>query len=199
MPMRVMVQERQDPKVEVKTLSFDEINFVVHYLRDAMHDGVAAKPARSRVKSPHWWDDQNLITGKFTKNEFRARVMDHMADEDNPLGSSPPTWNYPRWGVGSKPDTPFNVQEFRKLSVGLQTHDVEEGMPDEEMSRGDPEESYTAIRSVVTVPTAAAQEARESSRVNELRDRWVKEYPRLFSRVANKNPGGSWKIPTSTD
>ena len=76
MPMRVMFEENNDPKVEVKTLSFDEIDRVVHYMKDAMHDRVAVKQARSRVKSPHWWDDQVLITGKFTKNEFVARVMD---------------------------------------------------------------------------------------------------------------------------
>ena len=36
-------------------------------------------------------------------------------------------------GIGSKPDTPFNIQEFRKSSAGLLTHDVEEGMTDEEI------------------------------------------------------------------
>ena len=95
--------------------------------------------------------------GKFTKNEFVARVMDHMPDQDEPVGSNPPTWNFPRSGIGSKTDTPFNIQELRKLLAGLQTHDVEEGMTEEEMLNSDPEESYTAIRWVVTVPTAAAQ------------------------------------------
>ena len=59
-------------------------------------------------------------------------------------------------------------------------------MTDEEMSKSDPEENYTAIRSVVTVPTAAAQEARENAKVDELRERLVRDYPRLFSRAANK-------------
>ena len=93
-PMRVMFEEGNNPKVEVKTLSFDEIDHVVHYMKDGMHDRVAAKQARSRVKSPHWWDDQILITGNFTKNEFVARVMDHMADQDEPVGSNPPTRNF---------------------------------------------------------------------------------------------------------
>ena len=186
--MRIMFQGSSDPKVEVKTLLFDEIDRLVHYMKDGMHDRVAAKQARSRVKSPYWWDDQNFITGKLTKNEFVARVIDHMADQDEPVGSDPPTWNFPRSSIGSKPDIPFNIQEFRKLSAGLQTHDVKEGMTDEEISERNPEESYTAIWSVVTVPTAAAQEARESPRVNELRERWVKDHPRLFRGVANKNP-----------
>ena len=62
-PMSVMFEQSNDPKVEVKTLSFDEIDPVVHYMKDGMHDRVAAKQARSWVKSHHWWDDQNLITG----------------------------------------------------------------------------------------------------------------------------------------
>ena len=110
-----------------------------------------------------------------------------MADQDEPVGSNPSTWNFPRTDIGSKTDTPLNIPEFRKLSGGLQTHDVEEAMTGEEMWESDPEESYMAIRSVVTMPTAAAQEARENPRVDELRERLVKDHPRLFSGVANKN------------
>ena len=82
MLMRVMFEESNNPKVDVKTLSFDEIDHVVHYMKDGMHDCVAAKQARSRVKSPNWWDYQNLITGKFTENKLVARMMDHIADQD---------------------------------------------------------------------------------------------------------------------
>ena len=168
MPMRVMYEDSNNSKVEMKSLSFDEIDRVVGYMKDGMHYRGAAKQARSRVKSPHWWNDQNLITAKFVKNKFVARVMDHVADQDDPVGANPATWNFPHWGIGSKPDTPFNIQEFTKSSAAVHTHDVEEGMTREEMSEGDQEESYTAIRSVVTVPTAAAQEARENTTVDEL-------------------------------
>ena len=120
-----------------------------------------------------------------------------MADQDEPVASNPPTWNFPRSGIGSKPDTPFNIQEFRKLPAGLQTHDVEGVMSDGEMSEGDPEESYTAIRSMLTVPTTAAQEARENPRVDELRGRLVKEYPRLFSGVVNENPPDRGRFGTA--
>ena len=95
-----------------------------------------------------------------------------MADQDEPAGFNTPTWVE---GIGSKRNTPFNIQEFRELSAGLQTHDVEEGMTNVKMSEGDSEESYAAMRSVVTVSTAAAQEARENPRVDELRERVVKE------------------------
>ena len=187
-PMRVMFQESNDPKVEVKTLSFDEMDRVVHFMKDRMHDRVPAKQARSRVKCPQWWDDKTLITRNFTKNDFVARLMDHVADQDEHVGSNSSSWNFPRSGIGSKPDTPFNIQDLRELAAGLQTHDVEEGITDEEMSEGDLEESYTASRSVVTLLTAAAQEARENPRVDELRERLMRNYPRLFSGVAKKNP-----------
>ena len=52
-PMRFMLEESNDPKVKVKTLSFDEIDRAVHHMKDGMHDRVAAELARSRVKSPH--------------------------------------------------------------------------------------------------------------------------------------------------
>ena len=196
-PLTVMFEESSDPKVEVKTLWFDEIYRVIHYMKDWKHDRVAAKQARSQVKSPHCWDEQNLITGEFTKNEFLARVMDHMADQDEPVGSNSPTWNFPRSGIGSKPNTPFSTQEFRKLSAGVHTHDGEEGMTDGEMSEGGPEESYTAILSVVMVLTAAAQEARENPKVDDLRGRLVKDYPRLFSGVANRNPPDQGRFGTA--
>ena len=192
-----MFEESNDPKEEVKTLSFDENDRVVHYMKNGMHDRVAAKQARSRVQSPNWSDHQNLITGEFTKNESVARVMDHMDDQDEPVGSNPPTWNFPPSGIGSKPDTPFNIQELRKLSAGLQTNDVEEGMTEEEMSESNPEESYIAIWSVVTVPTAAAQEARENPRVDALREGLLRDYPRLFSGVAKKNPPDRGRFGTA--
>ena len=53
-----------------------------------------------------------------------------MADQNGLLGSNPPAWTFPRSGIGSKPDTPFNIQGFGKLLAGLQTHDVEEDMTD---------------------------------------------------------------------
>ena len=123
--------------------------------------------------------------------------MDHMAGQDEPVGSNPRTSNFPRSGIRSKPDTPFNIQEFRKLSVGVLSHDGEEGMTEEEMLEGDPEESCTAIQSVVTVPTAAAQAARENPKVEELRERLVKDYPRLFSGLANKNPPDQGRFGTA--
>ena len=77
--------------LEPPKLLFEVIDSVVHYMKDGMHGRVAAKQAKSRVKSRHWWDNHNLITGKFTKNAFVARLMDHMADQDEPVGSNPPT------------------------------------------------------------------------------------------------------------
>ena len=107
MPMGVMFEVIKHPKLEVKILLFDEIDRVVHYMKHWMHDRVAAKLARSRVTSPHWWNDRDSITKKFNKNEFVAIVMDHKADQDDLGVSNPPTSNFLRSGIGSKPDAPF--------------------------------------------------------------------------------------------
>ena len=47
------------------------------------------------------------------------------------------------------------------------------------------------------MPTAAAREAREYPRVDELRERLAKDYPRLFSGVANKNPSDRGRLGTA--
>ena len=57
-----------------------------------MHDQVAARKERAQAKSPHWWEDLESVTGKFDKDEFVARVMDHLADQyDVPIESDPPS------------------------------------------------------------------------------------------------------------
>ena len=47
-PMKVKFEDSKDPKAEVKTLSFDDIDFVVHYTKDGVHD----PPRSQRAKRP---------------------------------------------------------------------------------------------------------------------------------------------------
>ena len=61
----------------------------------------------------------------------------------------------------------------------------------------DTQEAYTAVKSVVSVPQQAAEEARENTKVAELKDRPLEAYPRLFSGVANKNPPDRGKYGTA--
>ena len=97
-PMKVMFEPKEgtdQPIDGIDVLSHAEIDDVVNYMRMGMHDRVAAKKRRAMVTSPHWWDDKMLITGKYEKDEFVARVMDHIADQyDGPVGSDPPTWHF---------------------------------------------------------------------------------------------------------
>ena len=140
------------------------------------------------VTSPHWWDAKMLVTGKYEKDEFVARVMDHIADQyDGPVGSDPPTWDFPRMGAGSDKNQ-ADAANFRRLSVGSAPDGDEDGILDEEKSDSDPEEAYTAVRSVVPIPKQAAEEAQENPKVAELKERLKNAYLRLFSGVANKNP-----------
>ena len=95
MLMRVMFEERSDPTESVDVLSDSEIDQVVAYMRMGMHDQVAAQKEGAQAKSPHWWDYRELVTGKFEKDEFLARAVDHLAEQyHGPIGSDPPTWGF---------------------------------------------------------------------------------------------------------
>ena len=190
-PMRVMFEPKEgmeQPVDGIDVLSHTEIDHIVNYMRMGMHNRVAAKKRRAMVTSPHWWDDKVLVTGKYGKDEFVARVMDHIADQyDGPVGSDPPTWDFSRMGTGSDKNQ-ADAANFRRFSVGRAPHDDEDGISDEEQSESDPEEAYTAVRSVVSIPKQAAKEAQENPKVAELKERLINACPRLFSGVANKNP-----------
>ena len=111
-----------------------------------MHDRVAAKKKRAMVTSPHWWDDKMLVTGKYEKDEFVARVIDHIADQyDGQVGLDPPTWDLPRMGAGGDKN-PADAAIFRRLSVGSALHDDEDSISHEEKSSSDLEEAYTSVR-----------------------------------------------------
>ena len=138
-----------------------------------------------------------LVTGKYEKDEFVARVMDHIADQyDGPVGSDPSTWDFPRKGAGSDKN-PVDAANFRRLSVGSAPHDNEDGISDEKKSDSDPAEAYTAVRSVVSIPKQAAEEAQDNPKVAELKERLINAYPRLFSGVANKNPPDRGRFGTA--
>ena len=126
-----------------------------------------------------------------------ARVMDHIADQyDGPVGSNPPTWDFPRPGAGSDKNS-VDAANFRRLSVGSAPHDDEDNISDEEKSDSDPEEAYTAVRSVVSIPKQAAEEAQENPKVAGLKERLINAYPRLFSGFANKNPPDRGRFGTA--
>ena len=161
-PMWVMFEPKEgtdQPMDGDDILSHAEIDHVVNYMRMGMHDRVAAKKRRAMVTSPHWWDDKMLVTGKYEKDEFVARVMDHIGDQyDGPVGSDLPTWDFPRMGAGNDKNS-ADAANFLRLSVGGMPHDDEDGIPDKENLDSDREEAHTAVRSVVSIPKQAAEEA----------------------------------------
>ena len=81
--------------------------------------------------------------------------------------------------------------------MGSAPHDDEDGISDEEKSNSDPEGAYTAVRSVVSIPKQAAEEAQENPKVAELKERLINAYRRLFSGVANKNPPDCGRFGTA--
>ena len=160
--MKVMFEPKEgmdNPLDGIDVLSHAEIDDDVNYMRIGMHDRVAAKKRRAMITSPLWWDDKMLVTGKYEKDEFVARVMDHIADQyDGLVGSDPPTCDFPRMGADSDSHQP-EPANLRRLSVGRAPHDDEDGISDKKKSESDPEEAYTAVRSVVSIPKQAAEEA----------------------------------------
>ena len=199
-PMRVMFEPKEgtDQRMDgIDVLSHAEIDHVVNHMRMGMHDRMAAKKGRAMVTSPHWWDDKMLVIGMYEKVEFVARVIDHIADQyDCLVGSNPPTWDFPRKGPGSDKNQ-ADAANFRRVSVGGAPHDDEDGISDEEKSESDPEEAYTAVRSVVSIPKQAAEEAQENPKVAELKERLINAPPRLFSGDANKNPPDRGRFGTA--
>ena len=143
-PMRVMFEPKEgtdQPTDGIDVPSHAEIDHVVNYMRMGMHDRVAAKKVRAMVASPHWWDDKMLVTGKYKKDEFVARVMDHIADQyDVLVRSDPRTWDVPRIGASSDKNQ-ADAANFQRLSVGSAPHDEEDGISDEQKSNSDPEET----------------------------------------------------------
>ena len=119
--MKVMFEPKEvtdQPIDGIDVLSHAEIDHVVNYMRMGMHDRVAAKKRRAMVTSPHWWDDKMLVTGKYEKDEFVARVMDHIADQyDGPVGYDPATWDFPRMGTDSDSHQP-KAANFLKIIGG---------------------------------------------------------------------------------
>ena len=82
--MRAMFEPKEgtnQPMDGIDVPSHAEIDHVVNYMRMGMHHRVAAKKGRAMVTSPHWWDEEMLVTGKYEKDEFVARVMGHIADQ----------------------------------------------------------------------------------------------------------------------
>ena len=199
-PMRVMFEPKEgtdQPIDGIDVPSHANIDHVINYMRMGMHDRMAARKRWALVTSPHWWDDKMLVTNKYEKDEFVARVMDHIADQyDGPVGSYPPTWDFPRMGAGSDKNS-ADAASFRRLSVGSMPHDDDYGISDKEKSDSDPEEAYTAVRSVVSIPKQAAEEAQENPKVAELKERLINAYARLFSGVANNNPPDRGRFGTA--
>ena len=81
--------------------------------------------------------------------------------------------------------------------MGSAPHDDEDGISDEEKSDSDPEEAYTAVRLVVSIPKQAAEEAQKILKVAELKERLINAYPRLFSGVANRHPPDRGRLCTA--
>ena len=59
--MRIMFEEKSDTMESVDAVSNSRIQRVLTYIGMGMHDQVAARKKRAKGKSPHRWDDRELV------------------------------------------------------------------------------------------------------------------------------------------
>ena len=198
--MRVTFEPKEgtdQPIDGIDILSHAQIDHVVNYMRMGMHDRVAAKKGRAMVTSPHWWDDKMLATGKYEKDDFVARIMDHIVDQyDGPVASDRRRGIFQEWGpvVTRTRLMPQISEDYRSEARPTTMNTAYRTRRSRTL---DPEEAYTAVWSVVSIPKQAAEEAQENPKVAELKERLISAYPRLFSGVANKNPPDRGRFGTA--
>ena len=188
MPMKVMFEPKEgtdQPVDGIDVLSHAEIDDVVNYMRMGMHDRVTAKKRQAMVTSPHWWDDKMLVTGKYEKDEFVARVMDHIADQyDGRVGSDPPTWDFPEGGpiATVTSPTPQNSEDYQW-----------------EVHPTTMKTAYRTGRSRIRTRTRPIPQCGRLYRYRSkrLKERLINADLRLFSGVANKNPPDRGRFGTA--
>ena len=82
-PMRYMFaapsQEAEQYTEGRDDLTADELDAVVGYMHNPMHDIMSAKGCKDETK---WWEDDSIASGAFDGNAFVRRVLDHWADKD---------------------------------------------------------------------------------------------------------------------
>ena len=92
-PMRYMFaapsQEADQYTEGCDDLTADELDVVMGYMHNPMHDIMFAKGGKDETK---WSEDASIASGAFAGNAFVRRVLDHWADQDEPRGGNPPTY-----------------------------------------------------------------------------------------------------------
>ena len=77
-PMRYMLaapSQEADQYTEGRDdLTADELDAVVGYMHNPMHDIMSAKRSKEETK---WWEDDSIASAAFDGNAFVRRVLDH--------------------------------------------------------------------------------------------------------------------------
>ena len=152
-------------------LTADELDAVVGYMHNHMHDIMSAKGSKDETK---WWEDDSIASGAFEGNAFVRKVLDHWADEDEPRGGNP-----------------FTYGDIYRTKCGI--HCPSAASKD---SRAlDPEQDQvhlsqdTYVRSMVQVPTKATAFADSDPRVQALREQIKGDFAKnFFSGKPTKDP-----------
>ena len=70
-------------------LTADELDVVLGYMHNHMHDIMSAKGSKDETK---WWEDDPIASGAFDGNAFLRRVLDHWSHQDELRGGNPPAY-----------------------------------------------------------------------------------------------------------
>ena len=70
-------------------LTADELDVVVGYIHSPMHNITPAKGSQDETK---WREDDSIALGAFEGNAFVHRVLDRLANQDEPRGGNPTTY-----------------------------------------------------------------------------------------------------------
>ena len=141
------------PKMAQNALASNEWDVVVWYMSDAMHLGT---PSKENTWSRNWWQDPALRTGRHTKNEFAASVLEKWAGQDELAGTNPPTWGdrpriyRPRRSHHQPQPAAPTAQNFEHGDMTRKSDGQEPWVP----NSGALEPCHAKVNSVLNVPKA---------------------------------------------
>ena len=174
-PMRYMFaapSQEADQYTEGRDdLTTNELDAVVGYMHNPMHDIMSAKRSKEETK---WWEDDSIASAAFDGNAFVRRVLDHWADQDEPRGGNPPTY-------GDIYRTKCGIHRPSGASKDPCALDLEQDQV--HLSQD------THVKSMLQVPTKAKAFAYSDPRVQALREKIKADYAKnFFSGKPTKDP-----------
>ena len=147
----VDIRESEDPLTE------EELDIFQGYMDQPFHDWENQREGKGQDKA--WWEVDSIVSGSYHGDTFVRRVLDHMSNQDEPIGGNPPT--YGDLFRGKTRDGPLGHLE----------------RPPEPKPSG---VATPQVSSVVQVPGKAKAESNDCPKIQALRARLKQKYGDTF-------------------